>query len=365
MKTGKEIMPSVSENKPLISVVVPVYNVQMYLDRCVHSLVGQTYENIEILLIDDGSTDNSPCMCDRWAQQDGRIRVVHKQNAGLGMARNSGLEIAVGQYAMFVDSDDYIVPFAVEHAYEQMRKTQAQVVCYGFAEVDSAGNEIVCIAPSPVQTVFDGNEVQQHLLPALIFPDVVEDGGDWHLALSACFMLFSMELIRRANWRFVSEREIISEDTYSLLKLYKHVQKAVVLPESLYYYCENQASLSHAYRSDRYEKNRIFYDRCAELCEEMGYGERVRRRIAGPYVSNTVAALKQTALAIENPAERYRALRAEMRHPHWQKVLHEMNLRGEKKARRLLLTLMKGHMYAPGYALICLKAGVWTKKGEK
>ena len=348
----------------LVSVIVPVYNVEKYLDRCVQSLVGQTYENIEILLIDDGSADQSASMCDMWAQKDARIRVVHKANAGLGMARNTGLEHAAGAYVTFVDSDDYVAPDTVEKALRAIRAADAQVVCYGFVQMDRAGRETARIVPCAPQAVFVGEDVQERLLSFLLAPDMTE-GGDWQLPMSASAMLFSMELIRRANWRFVSEREIISEDTYSLLKLYKHVQKAAVLPESLYYYCENQASLSHAYRSDRYEKNRIFYDRCAELCEEMGYGERVRRRIVGPYVSNTVAALKQTALAIENPAERYRALRAEMRHPHWQKVLREMNLRGEKKARRLLLTLMKGHMYAPCYALICLKAGVWTKKGEK
>lgn len=347
----------------LVSVIVPVFNVEKYLDRCVQSLVGQTYKNIEILLIDDGSADQSARMCDMWAQKDERIRVVHKANAGLGMARNTGLEHAAGAYVTFVDSDDYVALDTVEKALRAIHAADAQVVCYGFVQMDRTGRETARIVPCAPQAAFAGADVQERLLSFLLAPDMTE-GGDWQLPMSASAMLFSMELVRRANWRFVSEREIISEDTYSLLKLYKHVQKAAVLPESLYYYCENQASLSHAYRPDRYEKNRIFYDRCAELCEEMGYGERVRRRIAGPYVSNTVAALKQTALALENPAERYRALREEMRHPHWQKVLREMNLRGEKKARRLLLTLMKGHMYAPCYALICLKAGVWTKKGE-
>ena len=92
----------------LISVVLPVYHTERYLDRCVTSVVNQTYSNLEIILVDDGSPDRCPQMCDEWAKKDSRIRVVHKQNAGLGMARNSGIEAATGEYICFFDSDDYV-----------------------------------------------------------------------------------------------------------------------------------------------------------------------------------------------------------------------------------------------------------------
>lgn len=92
----------------LFSIVVPVYNVEKYIDRCVTSLINQTYKDIEILLIDDGSTDSSPELCDKYASSDNRIKVIHKTNGGLSDARNKGLEIASGEYVMFIDSDDYI-----------------------------------------------------------------------------------------------------------------------------------------------------------------------------------------------------------------------------------------------------------------
>ena len=97
----------------LVTVVIPVYNVEAYLDRCVQSVVNQTYKNLEIILIDDGSPDNCPAMCDAWAQKDKRIKVVHKENAGLGYARNTGIEHATGEYICFFDSDDYVAPTLV------------------------------------------------------------------------------------------------------------------------------------------------------------------------------------------------------------------------------------------------------------
>ena len=102
---------------PLISVIVPVYNVEKYLDQCIASIVGQTYENLEIILVDDGSPDGSPEICDAWAAKDSRIRVIHQQNSGGGAARNAALDVAAGALLAFVDSDDYIAPDMLEYLY--------------------------------------------------------------------------------------------------------------------------------------------------------------------------------------------------------------------------------------------------------
>ena len=94
--------------QPLISVIVPIYNVEDYLNRCVDSIINQTYKNLEIILVDDGSPDNCPKMCDDYAKKDSRIKVVHKENGGLSDARNVGMEVATGDYVSFIDSDDYV-----------------------------------------------------------------------------------------------------------------------------------------------------------------------------------------------------------------------------------------------------------------
>ena len=97
-------------NEPLVSVIVPVYKVGKYLDKCVESIVGQTYKNLEIILVDDGSPDNCPAMCDKRAERDSRIKVIHKQNGGVSSARNVGIDAAQGEFIGFVDSDDWLEP---------------------------------------------------------------------------------------------------------------------------------------------------------------------------------------------------------------------------------------------------------------
>lgn len=115
----------------LISVIVPVYNVEKYLDRCVDSLVNQVYKNLEIILVDDGSPDNCPTMCDAWAQKDSRIKVIHKENGGLSDARNAGMAVATGDYIGFVDSDDYISNNMYQLLHERMISEQSDIAACG------------------------------------------------------------------------------------------------------------------------------------------------------------------------------------------------------------------------------------------
>ena len=103
------------ENLPLISIIVPVYKVEAYLDQCIRSISGQTYQNLEIILVEDGSPDKCGQICDQWAKKDSRIRVIHKENGGAGLARNVGMESAKGDLIGFIDSDDYIEPHMYEH----------------------------------------------------------------------------------------------------------------------------------------------------------------------------------------------------------------------------------------------------------
>lgn len=121
---------------PAISVIIPVYKVEPYLDACVSSVVGQTFSDLEILLVDDGSPDRCPELCDAWAKKDPRVRVIHQENGGLSAARNTGIEAAKGEFLAFVDSDDMLEPDALRRAWEAQQACQADLVIFNLVYVD-------------------------------------------------------------------------------------------------------------------------------------------------------------------------------------------------------------------------------------
>ncbi|HDT8050800.1 TPA: glycosyltransferase, partial [Enterococcus faecalis] len=120
---------------PKISIIVPVYNVEKYLEKCVRSILAQTFTDFELILVDDGSPDSSGAMCDQFAEQDQRVKVIHKENGGLSDARNAGIEIATGEYLGFVDSDDYIADDMYETLYNQIVTYEAELATVGMIDV--------------------------------------------------------------------------------------------------------------------------------------------------------------------------------------------------------------------------------------
>lgn len=139
----------------LISVIVPIYKVEAYLDKCVESIVNQTYRNLEIILVDDGSPDKCPEMCDTWAKKDSRIKVIHKPNGGLSDARNAGMEIASGEYIAFVDSDDFVDKHYAEFLHKAIIENKVKMSACDyilFYEQDSVAEDIyfgnVCVSSS-------------------------------------------------------------------------------------------------------------------------------------------------------------------------------------------------------------------------
>ena len=127
---------------PAVSIIVPVYNTERFLNRCIDSVLAQTYSDWELLLVDDGSTDSSGSICDEYATQDSRIRVFHKENGGVSSARNLGLDYARGEWITFVDSDDYIAPDMIEKLYETQKRNNADITVCGYRWVDKEGKNL-------------------------------------------------------------------------------------------------------------------------------------------------------------------------------------------------------------------------------
>lgn len=330
--------------KGVVTVVLPVYNVEKYLERCLKSIANQTYRNLEIIIVDDGSTDRCPEICDEWEKKDNRIKVVHKENAGLGFARNTGIENATGEYICFFDSDDYIDLNTIEKIYELAEKEKADIVTFGFCNVNKDGTVGKVNIPCPKKLLYEGNEIQEEFLPDLIGPDT-STGEYTNLWMSVCGAFYSMQLIKKIEWRLVSEREIISEDIYSLLLLYKHVNRVSVLQEALYFYCENSTSLTHTYRKDRYEKIKHFYKECLKVCQKLEYGDAVRKRLMYPYLSNTIAAMKMIVSVECSNKEKKLNLQEIIDDETLQSVLEKFQLKKEVKTRKIFLYLIKHKEY--------------------
>lgn len=337
----------------LVSIVLPIYNVEKYLDRSITSVVNQTYKKLEIILVDDGSPDRCPQMCEEWAKKDSRIKVVHKKNAGLGMARNTGIENAHGEYICFFDSDDYIALDTIEKVVQTASQVEADLILFGHYEVDRNNHEEAFV-PHMGKKYYQGDEVQSVVLPAMISFDPCT-GESANLGMSACMSAYRYSLIHRNEWRFVSERDLISEDVYSMLCLMKDVQSVAVIPEAFYYYCENGASLSHTYREDRYARLKTFYTACMSKCNEFGYNQDVKERFAHGHMNNVIAALKQIATSDLSEAQKKKCIKDIVTDKQLQQIVHGMNIRKEPLMRRLLIIAIRQKWAQLVFSMVKLK----------
>lgn len=326
--------------KELISVVIPVYNVEKYLKRCVESVVNQTYKNLEIILVDDGSPDECPQICDKLSKEDERIKVIHKSNQGLGMARNTGIENATGKYICFFDSDDYVELTTIEKSYDSIKKNKADIVIYGLSCVNNNGEVISQMVPNMSKKVYEGDEVVNIFLPSLIAHNPV-NGKKEGLNMSAWSCMYSMELIKKSNWRFVSEREYISEDFYSLLVLYKNVTSVSIVPEPFYYYCDNEQSLTHTFNENRYARVRECYEGMINVADEYEYPKVVRESLYSQYIGSTIGVMKLVVKSDMPKKTKVSNIKKIVEYKTLQQVIREMNVRIESFPRKIVIWLMK------------------------
>ncbi len=339
------------KKEALVSIVLPIYNVEKYLNRCVLSIISQTYKNLEIIMVDDESTDLFSQMCDEWASKDSRIKVIHKKNEGLGFARNTGIENATGDFICFIDSDDYIESDTIKTCVERIEKDNTDLAVFGFRSVNDDGTINFESVPCSPKSVYRNDEVQDTFLPQLIAPVK----GDWGLMMSSCCCLYSMNLLEKTSFRFVSEREIISEDVYSLLKLYKDVSGVSVICKAFYNYCVNENSLTHIYRKDRYQKIKHFYLEGIKLCNSLGYSADVIRAMQGPYISFTIAAIKHVVKSNEKFREKKAALNNIVTDDLLQELINSDNLWVENKKKKVLFGLIKFKCIYLMYFIVRLK----------
>lgn len=269
----------------LVSVIVPVYNVEKYLKECVDSLLQQTYGNIEIILVDDGSKDQSGKICDDYSKKDLRVRVIHKENAGLGYARNSGLDVAKGEYVTFIDSDDYADIDMVEQLMDKIKQTKADTCIGGFKRVTEEGK--VSFSERYASMSYCGNEVYNNLFARMIgsAPDTQDA-----IRMSVWNVIYSMHIINDNNLRFPSERVYISEDIIWDSEYYKYAHCVTVIDSTAYNYRITPGSLTQKYKPRMLEMICVLY---AEMEKRLEYDDYKILRLQRQFFVNLRSCIKQ------------------------------------------------------------------------
>ena len=210
---------------PLLSIIVPVYKVENYLPKCIDSILAQTFTDFELILVDDGSPDDCPALCDATAEKDARVRVIHQKNGGLSAARNAGLDAARGAWIGFVDSDDYIEPEMYEVLYQAVQSTGADLALCDYAEVDEAGTP----CPQMHVSLSGGELTGQELLKR---------------ASGLMVQLAWNKLYRRAIFTQLRYPEgKLNEDLFLIPEVCLQIKKAVVVPKALYCYVQRGGSI--------------------------------------------------------------------------------------------------------------------------
>lgn len=212
-----------------ISVIIPVYKVEKYLDRCVESIVCQTYKNLEIILVDDGSPDNCPALCDEWTKKDERIKVIHKKNGGVSSARNLGLEKSTGDYIAFVDSDDWIDLDMYEEMIRVATESSADMVFCKSRRVYSSG-QIIEIKEKKLIELRD-----KKIIYFFIF------GNENSILGGPCRMLIKNEIAQSCRF---STKLKLGEDFFYVLNCIEKAEKIEIIDKSFYNYFSNDESVT-------------------------------------------------------------------------------------------------------------------------
>ena len=213
--------------KPLLSIIVPVYDVERYLPKCIDSILAQTFTDFELILVEDGSPDNCPVLCDAAAAKDARVRVIHQKNKGLSGARNTGIDNAQGDYLIFVDSDDTVEQTLVEELYTYAEKWNCAIVACGRNYIFEDG-QIVCKIAHDESKVYGFEEAMQEMNSFRLFD------------MSAWAKIYRKELFE--DIRFPEGK--LSEDYYIMYKLFDKAQTIGYVAKPLYNYLQRQSSIS-------------------------------------------------------------------------------------------------------------------------
>lgn len=248
---------------PVLSIVVPVFNVEEYFPTCVDSLLAQTFTDFELILVDDGSPDGCPAMCDKYASRDSRVRVLHQANSGPQAAVIAGVHLARGTYIGFVDGDDWVSPDMFEHLLLQMLGTDAEIAQCGYRMMSPGGSR-GDYAASPELSVYDGTFIRETLAPQLLtffqFDDPLMVPARWN-------KVFSRDLILR-NIRYLDTRVRMGEDLNMTLPALLDAKRVACVSEYSYNYRLNERSATRSPMAGLWPQVVTLYDALIRICTD-------------------------------------------------------------------------------------------------
>lgn len=271
-------------NMPLVSIIVPIYNVEKYLEQCINSLVNQTYKKIEIVLIDDGSTDSSGQISDKYAGIDKRIKVVHKLNGGLSSARKVGVSEVSGEFAMFVDGDDWIDENTVQECINCIEKNQ-DIQCVLFAYKKEYPQKSIPVQVMDKSRVFDKRQAEDKIYRRLfgLSSEELNHPERMHNIESCCMKLYRTDLIKKGEF---FETKVVGSSEDALFNMYAlyEMGEACYINKFFYHYRKLPKSLTNSYRPRLIEQWGKLFDIMENIIEEKQLGRKyecaLKNRIA-------------------------------------------------------------------------------------
>lgn len=321
-----------------ISVIIPVYNKEKYLDQCMESILNQSYDNFEIFMIDDGSTDSSPIKCDKWAEKDTRITVIHKENEGLSLTRNVGLDRATGDIVSFVDADDYLDPDTYLICEREMNASGANACYFGRRAV--ANGEVVSdVLHIPHKMVYEKSLIKKEFAKYMIgaMPD---ENPRNYVGVSACTVVYERAFLERSHIRFADIRQ--NEDSIFNMLVCRYAEKIIVLPDILYNNTVGFQSLTRSYDVNRFDIFKKGYLETVKLKDYFSECDYVQYRMDYKFMNNVCRDIQmEMRYAKENGyIQALRHVRKVCRDKMVHEVAREVVVSGAKTKRMVLINLI-------------------------
>lgn len=341
-----------------LSVVIPVYNIENYLGKCLDSILAQTFQDYEVIVVNDGSTDRTADVCDEYAAKDARIRIIHKENEGVSVARNTGIEVASGEYFLFFDGDDFMEPYTMEELYKVAKEQQADTVVYGYHRYEDGKVKETCY-PRFEQSIYENDVIVKEVLPAFIGLSCdkindwlnhksdalyVENPALWRTMTSA-------RIIKENNIRFIPNLKV-GEDTLFIATYLSFAKRCYIQQKCYYYLVTRETSTIFVYEKKPLQKlEGKLHQLSARL--ELTADIKKRRNIdidatwRGTVVMSAIEMAFLLSKKIEGHSyrERYQLYLSYAKLPEVEKSVRDYHIQCKLQVKKIPFLLLKKKMY--------------------